>query len=125
MYNFLTGDSNNERVSYLKQKAEILTEIELFYLLPNQRRWKSWFPEVIYYYANVDRTREEIKRLISRDEWNADAFPEMKKDLFKKLVGDALEYYDDWLGFAEHMTGIMGGAIRSPVYGIRFELHFR
>ncbi|CAB5380459.1 unnamed protein product [Rhizophagus irregularis] len=57
MYNFLTGDSNNERVSYLKQKAEILTEIELFYLLPNQRRWKSWFPEVIYYYANVDRTR--------------------------------------------------------------------
>ncbi|PKK68461.1 hypothetical protein RhiirC2_750128 [Rhizophagus irregularis] len=70
-------NKDNERVSYLKQKAEILTEIELFYLLPNQRRWKSWFPEVIYYYANVDRTREEIKRLISRDEWNADAFPEM------------------------------------------------
>ncbi|RGB31715.1 hypothetical protein C1646_763754 [Rhizophagus diaphanus] len=78
-------NKDNERVSYLKQKTEILTEIKLFYLLPNQRRWKSWFPEIIYYYANVDRTREEIKRLINRDEWNADAFPEMKKDLFKKL----------------------------------------
>ncbi|CAB4376033.1 unnamed protein product [Rhizophagus irregularis] len=60
MYNFLTGDSNNERVSYLKQKAEILTEIELFYLLPNQRRWKSWFPEVIYYYANIDKLEKKI-----------------------------------------------------------------
>ncbi|CAB5373308.1 unnamed protein product [Rhizophagus irregularis] len=39
------------------QKAEILAEIELFYLLPHQRRWKTWFPEVIHYYADVDKTR--------------------------------------------------------------------
>ncbi|RGB39333.1 hypothetical protein C1646_803737 [Rhizophagus diaphanus] len=26
----------------------ILAEIELFYMLPFQRRWKEWFPEIIY-----------------------------------------------------------------------------
>ncbi|RIA80330.1 hypothetical protein C1645_792762, partial [Glomus cerebriforme] len=62
-------DKDNDRVSYLIQKAKILAEIELFYLLPHQRRWETWFPEVIYYYANADRTREEIKRLISKGQW--------------------------------------------------------
>ncbi|POG63060.1 hypothetical protein GLOIN_2v1690004, partial [Rhizophagus irregularis DAOM 181602=DAOM 197198] len=41
-------EEDNNRVSYLMQKAEILAEIELFYLLPHQRRWKTWFPEVMY-----------------------------------------------------------------------------
>ncbi|PKY26903.1 hypothetical protein RhiirB3_442388 [Rhizophagus irregularis] len=78
-------DKDNDRVSYLIQKAEILAEIELFYLLPHQRRWKEWFPEVIYYYANVDKTREEIKKLISDGQWDADVFSEMREDLLKKL----------------------------------------
>ncbi|CAB5314909.1 unnamed protein product [Rhizophagus irregularis] len=54
MYLFLTGDSSaltiekdNNRVSYLMQKVEILAEIELFYLLPHQRRWQAWFPYMI------------------------------------------------------------------------------
>ncbi|CAB4473938.1 unnamed protein product [Rhizophagus irregularis] len=57
-------EEDNNRVSYLLQKAEILAEIELFYLLPHQRRWRTWFPEVIHYYADVDKTRIEIERLI-------------------------------------------------------------
>ncbi|UZO24088.1 uncharacterized protein OCT59_016406 [Rhizophagus irregularis] len=72
MYTFLTGDSS---------------ALSNWLYLDNQAIWFKFLTleiEVIYYYANVDRTREEIKRLISRDEWNADAFPEMKKDLFKK-----------------------------------------
>ncbi|PKK52781.1 hypothetical protein RhiirC2_803193, partial [Rhizophagus irregularis] len=36
-------EEDNNRVSYLIQKAEILAEIELFYLLPHQRRWKHGF----------------------------------------------------------------------------------
>ena len=36
-----------DRASYLVQKAEILAEIELFYLFPFQRRWRTWFPEVM------------------------------------------------------------------------------
>ncbi|CAB4373238.1 unnamed protein product [Rhizophagus irregularis] len=97
MYEFLTGDSgafsncnvieeSNNRVSYLIQKAEILVEIELFYLLPFQRRWDNWFPKVMYYYANVDKTREKIKELIKNDEWESKNLQELKKNLLEKLI---------------------------------------
>ncbi|POG69394.1 hypothetical protein GLOIN_2v1627227 [Rhizophagus irregularis DAOM 181602=DAOM 197198] len=78
-------EEDNNRVSYLMQKAEILAEIELFYLLPNQRRWHTWFPEVIHYYADVDKARVEIKRLIKEGEWDTKEFTEMRKILFKAL----------------------------------------
>ncbi|PKC54349.1 hypothetical protein RhiirA1_477482, partial [Rhizophagus irregularis] len=76
---------DNNRVSYLIQKAEILAEIELFYLLPHQRRWHTWFPEVMYYYADVDKTRIEIKRLIEVGEWDTKEFTEMRENLLKLL----------------------------------------
>ncbi|PKY17426.1 hypothetical protein RhiirB3_467953 [Rhizophagus irregularis] len=78
-------EKDKDRVSYLIQKAEILAEIELFYLLPYQRRWQTWFPEVIYYYANVDKTREKVKQMISNGKWNTDGFPELKQELLNKL----------------------------------------
>ncbi|GET00516.1 hypothetical protein GLOIN_2v1768207 [Rhizophagus clarus] len=78
-------EKDNNRISYLIQKAEIIAEIELFYLLPFQRRWKPWFPEVLYYYANVDKTREKVKEMMSKGEWNSNEFPELRKDLLKKL----------------------------------------
>ncbi|POG77695.1 hypothetical protein GLOIN_2v1544860 [Rhizophagus irregularis DAOM 181602=DAOM 197198] len=84
LLNMEIGEDNN-RVSYLIQKAEILAEIELFYLLPHQRRWHTWFPEVMYYYADVDKTRIEIKRLIEVGEWDTKEFTEMRENLLKLL----------------------------------------
>ncbi|RGB39396.1 hypothetical protein C1646_754547 [Rhizophagus diaphanus] len=80
-------EKDNNRVSYLMQKAEILAEIELFYLLPHQRRWQTWFPEVIHYYADVDKTRIEIERLIEKGEWDTkeQELAEMQKILLDKL----------------------------------------
>ncbi|CAB4426456.1 unnamed protein product [Rhizophagus irregularis] len=78
-------NENNNRVSYLIQKAEILAEIELFYLLPHQRRWQAWFPEVIHYYADADEVQIEIKRLIKEGEWDTNEFTEMKENLLKEL----------------------------------------
>ncbi|RGB36456.1 hypothetical protein C1646_758096 [Rhizophagus diaphanus] len=40
-------EADNDRASYLAQKALILREIELFYLFPHQRRWKTWFPDIM------------------------------------------------------------------------------
>ena len=40
-------EKDNDRALYLVQKAEVIAEIELFYLLPRQRRWRTWFPEVM------------------------------------------------------------------------------
>ncbi|PKY52614.1 hypothetical protein RhiirA4_470359 [Rhizophagus irregularis] len=78
-------EKDNDRISYLIQKAEILAEIELLYLLPHQRRWKTWFPEVIYYYASVDKTRQKIKEMINKEEWNTDEFSELKRNLLNEL----------------------------------------
>ncbi|CAB4399132.1 unnamed protein product [Rhizophagus irregularis] len=89
MYLFLTGDSSAlSNWTYKNNpslKAEILAEIELFYLLPHQRRWNEWFPKVIYYYADFDKTRQEIKEMIKEGEWNTDEFSELKQKLLHKL----------------------------------------
>ncbi|CAB5379650.1 unnamed protein product [Rhizophagus irregularis] len=77
IYLFLTGDptieKDNNRISYLMHKAEILVEIELFYLFPFQRRWEAWFPEVIHYYADVVKAREKVKEMISKEIIRRDA----------------------------------------------------
>ncbi|RGB38715.1 hypothetical protein C1646_691754, partial [Rhizophagus diaphanus] len=78
-------EEDNNRVSYLLQKAEILAEIELFYLLPHQRRWQTWFPEVIHYYADADKTRIEIERLIKEGEWDNKEFIKMQEKLLEQL----------------------------------------
>ncbi|PKK61436.1 hypothetical protein RhiirC2_791801, partial [Rhizophagus irregularis] len=49
------------------------------------RRWQTWFPEVIHYYADVDKTRIEIKRLIKDGEWDTKEFTEMREKLLKEL----------------------------------------
>ncbi|PKY57911.1 hypothetical protein RhiirA4_549853 [Rhizophagus irregularis] len=78
-------EKDNNKASYLVQKAEILAEIELFYLLPHQRRWRKWFPEVIYYYADVYKVRQKIKEMINEGEWNTGEFSELKQDLLNKI----------------------------------------
>ncbi|PKY49998.1 hypothetical protein RhiirA4_545637 [Rhizophagus irregularis] len=78
-------EEDNNRVSYLIQKAEILAEIELFYLLPHQRRWQTWFPEVIHYYADADKTRVEIERLIEEGEWDNKEFIKVQEKLLEEL----------------------------------------
>ncbi|GBC17526.2 hypothetical protein GLOIN_2v1881126 [Rhizophagus irregularis DAOM 181602=DAOM 197198] len=71
--------------SFLITRAEYLAKIELFYLLPHQRRWNDWFPEVVYYCANIDETRKKVKKMIDKGEWNINKIPESKKKLMEKL----------------------------------------
>ncbi|KAF0526862.1 hypothetical protein F8M41_013977 [Gigaspora margarita] len=41
-------DKNNDE-SFLQLRGEIISKIELFWMLPHQRRKKNWFPEILYY----------------------------------------------------------------------------
>ncbi|GET00432.1 hypothetical protein GLOIN_2v1841250 [Rhizophagus clarus] len=54
-------EKDQDRAFYLAQKAEILKDIELFYLFPYQRRRTDWFPDIIYYYANVNEVRKKLQ----------------------------------------------------------------
>ncbi|CAB4398735.1 unnamed protein product [Rhizophagus irregularis] len=68
--------------------AEIATaRLATFLLLmgDTSRRWKSLFPETIYYYADIREVREKIKQMFDNKEWDSDKFPEMKQNLLKIL----------------------------------------
>ncbi|PKK64837.1 hypothetical protein RhiirC2_869096 [Rhizophagus irregularis] len=47
--------------NYANSLLAILKDIELFYLLPHQRLRTDWFPDIIYYYANVDEIRKKYE----------------------------------------------------------------
>ncbi|GBB84657.1 hypothetical protein RclHR1_11220006 [Rhizophagus clarus] len=80
-----------DRASYLVQKAEVIAEIELFYLLPHQRRWISWFPELIYYRVDVEKARLYVREAINKGEWKKEDWPEMKYKILKLLsIEDAI-----------------------------------
>ncbi|EXX50213.1 hypothetical protein RirG_273010 [Rhizophagus irregularis DAOM 197198w] len=57
----------DKKTLFLHQRAEILAEIELFNLFPSQRRLKSWFPDHIYYYVNVDELQRKLNEINSSD----------------------------------------------------------
>ncbi|CAB5314681.1 unnamed protein product [Rhizophagus irregularis] len=97
VYKLITGDSgslspwtypiddyNNEE-EFLLQKAKIIVEIELFYMLPSQRyNNKKWFPDWIYYDIPVTEVRKLINA-INNDKTEFNYFPFISKEL-KKLV---------------------------------------
>ncbi|CAB5329090.1 unnamed protein product [Rhizophagus irregularis] len=77
----LYGEVNDDDIlgAVYKMRAEVISEIELFYLLPSQRRCQEWFPEVLYFDLKLGEAQELIKELISEDKWNTNEFPEMKQ----------------------------------------------
>jgi hypothetical protein len=80
-------EKDYDRGSYLVQKAEILAEIELFYLLPFQRRWKHWFPDVINYEVRMDIAQKYVKKLIEDGKWKSNNYvdSEYKDKVLKQL----------------------------------------
>ncbi|KAF0449993.1 transient receptor potential cation channel subfamily a member 1-like [Gigaspora margarita] len=53
-------EANNEE-SFLQLRGEILAEIELFWMLPYQRRKKNWFPAILYYKVSVKELKKYVK----------------------------------------------------------------
>ncbi|GBC03576.1 hypothetical protein RclHR1_00520028 [Rhizophagus clarus] len=68
-------DINNDHANYLIEKSRIIAEIELFHLFPHQRRWRTWFPDVIYYEVPVDEVRKQIHLLDSTTQSSSNYSP--------------------------------------------------
>ncbi|CAG8577314.1 7366_t:CDS:2, partial [Acaulospora colombiana] len=67
--------------AWLKQKAEVIAEIEMYMMTPAQRKKKDYFPSLIYYYANPDKIKAYKKRMENRDtEWEGDNMEEDVKE---------------------------------------------
>ncbi|RIB16594.1 hypothetical protein C2G38_2189496 [Gigaspora rosea] len=74
-------DETNNEESFLQLKCEILSEIELFWILPYQRRKKNWFPEILYYEASVHELKKYLKKITEDDEIFENLLPSVKKKL--------------------------------------------
>ncbi|KAF0333017.1 transient receptor potential cation channel subfamily a member 1-like, partial [Gigaspora margarita] len=100
VYFMLTGDlsyvsswvlKNNLTLAFLL----ILSEIELFWMLPHQRRKSNWFPEILWYRASV----KELKKYIESVEDKKSLDPrileiiktEDSEEKLKKLINETLE----------------------------------
>ncbi|KAF0492526.1 transient receptor potential cation channel subfamily a member 1-like [Gigaspora margarita] len=60
-------DATNNEESFLKLRGEILSEIELFWMLPYQRRKKNWFPQILFYEASIDELKKYVKSVKDED----------------------------------------------------------
>ncbi|CAG8601004.1 28361_t:CDS:2, partial [Racocetra persica] len=74
--------------SFLHLRGEILAEIELFWMLPHQRRKKTWFPEALYYEASVYELKKYVKNLKDEQE------DEILQNLLPKIK-EIAEFKDD------------------------------
>ncbi|KAF0522451.1 transient receptor potential cation channel subfamily a member 1-like [Gigaspora margarita] len=81
-------DETNNEESFLQLKCEILSEIELFWMLPYQRRKKNWFPDILYYEVSFNELKKYLKKSIEDEEILENLFPSVKKrlqDLFSEI----------------------------------------
>ncbi|RIB22914.1 hypothetical protein C2G38_928335 [Gigaspora rosea] len=56
-------DETNNEESFLQLRGELLSEIELFWMLPYQRRKKNWFPAILYYKVSVNELKKYVKSI--------------------------------------------------------------
>ncbi|CAG8508277.1 7240_t:CDS:2, partial [Scutellospora calospora] len=77
------NETNNVE-SFLQLKGEVLAEIELFWMLPYQRRRKDWFPDILYYEASIEELQKFVKE--AQDE-NQDTFPSYLSDSIFRISG--------------------------------------
>ncbi|RIB19855.1 hypothetical protein C2G38_2180743 [Gigaspora rosea] len=82
LFTLLLGNAveeTNNKESFLKLKCKILSEIELFWMLPYQRRKKNWFPDILYYEASVDELKKYINNIKDDEEIFQNLLPAVKE----------------------------------------------
>ncbi|RHZ59940.1 hypothetical protein Glove_360g132 [Diversispora epigaea] len=71
--------------AWLKQKAEVIAEIEMFLMTPEQRKRKDYFPSLIYYHASPDTIKayrkSDYENNFNDDGWIDDLKSSKKSDL--------------------------------------------
>ncbi|CAG8520135.1 11901_t:CDS:2 [Diversispora eburnea] len=79
-----SGNLQVEHQIWLRQRAEIIAEIEIFLLLPFERQRSDWFPRLIYYECHLDQIKQ-WKTQLSQEELNVEF---IKGEL--KIINDNL-----------------------------------
>ncbi|CAB4378825.1 unnamed protein product [Rhizophagus irregularis] len=99
------------RQAWLRQRAELIAELELFMLSPSQRQHPDWFPHLIYYEAHLDTINSWKRKLFMEEMGELDA-DFVRKEL--KIVKDELH---DELKELKGMVGHIRLSVRNPFDG--------
>jgi hypothetical protein len=99
------------RQAWLRQRAELIAELELFMLPPAKRQHPDWFPHLIYYEAHLD----------SINNWKRKLFIEEMGELDADFVRTELKHVrDDLRDEMKELKGMVGHirlSMRSPLDG--------
>ncbi|CAJ0907888.1 10040_t:CDS:10 [Entrophospora sp. SA101] len=76
-------EKNNTEEAFLSERAKVIREIELFYLFPNQRRWRDWFPDILCYSVPIEDVRKKINEIDNSENINTPFISRKVRDLVK------------------------------------------
>ncbi|CAG8825439.1 25012_t:CDS:2, partial [Racocetra persica] len=91
----MTMEKKEYEEIYLRTKAEILSEIELFWMLPHQRRKKNWFPESLKYVKKLEDEQNDeilqdllpaIKEIVKAKDSTKDSAEDLPYDLIAQSL---------------------------------------
>ncbi|KAF0558433.1 transient receptor potential cation channel subfamily a member 1-like [Gigaspora margarita] len=87
-------DVRNNEESFLQLRGEILSEIELFWMLPYQRRKTNWFPEILWYRASVKELKKYIEDIEDKQSFDPKILKitktEDSDEKLKKLINETI-----------------------------------
>ncbi|RIB02326.1 hypothetical protein C2G38_2050152 [Gigaspora rosea] len=117
-------DERNNEESFLLLRGEILSEIELFWMLPHQRRKSNWFPEILYYKDSV----KELKKYIESIEDKKTLHPKIleitkSEDSEEKLKNQIDEALTNKIKEQKNQVNEIKAELRNQVNEIKGELN--
>ncbi|CAG8494522.1 27691_t:CDS:2 [Dentiscutata erythropus] len=93
------GSLKNGRQAWLRQRAQLISEIELYSITPAQRNHAEWFPHLIYYESHLD----------SITGWRRQLYEAAMDDVNSEFIRNELkEVKSDVIGELKEVKGIVG-----------------
>ncbi|CAG8517891.1 4234_t:CDS:2 [Acaulospora colombiana] len=87
------------RQAWLRQRAELIAELELFFISPSKRLKANWFPHLVYYESHLD----------SINKWQRKLYQEERGDLDVDFVkGELKTVRDDLQAELKELKGMVG-----------------
>ncbi|RIA84287.1 hypothetical protein C1645_422569 [Glomus cerebriforme] len=99
------------RQAWLRQRAELIAELELFMLSPSQRQHPDWFPHLVYYEAHSDTIKNWRRRLYLEEMGELDA------DFVRRELKGVKDDLNDELKEIKGMVGQIRLFMKNPIDG--------
>ncbi|RIB17695.1 hypothetical protein C2G38_2186694 [Gigaspora rosea] len=93
------GSLRNGRQAWLRQRAQLISEIELYSITPSQRYHTNWFPHLIYYESHLD----------SITGWRRQLYEAAMEDVNSEFIkNEVKEIKSDVIGELKEVKGMIG-----------------